>query len=333
MEPDILGGEFERITLPMADDYEGEVVATLVRRRAPGPAGRAVLYVHGYIDYFFQAELAERYLEQGINFYALDLRKCGRSLLPHQTLYFCKDVREYYPELDAALRIIREEDGHTRLLLNGHSTGGLIAALYAHAHRDRGTIDALFLNSPFFELPGSWAARELAAPVIARLGAASPFTTVPGGISDLYPRSIHKDYRGEWDFDLRLKPIEGIPLRAGWLRAIRAAQQRLHHGLAIACPVLMMTSARSSSPKQWDDLLLRTDAVLDVEAIGRHALALGDHVTRIRIEDGMHDLVLSAAPVRERVYRELFAWTSAYLPPDRGRRHPGRARAQTSATG
>ena len=74
-----------------------------------------------------------------------------------------------------------------------------------------------------------------------------------------------------------------------------------------------MCSTESSDPKAWDDVLFRTDSVLDVTAISRLSERLGDQLTRIRIQDGMHDLVLSAAPVRERVYRELFTWTDAYV--------------------
>ena len=88
------------------------VVATLVRRQADQPTGRAVLYVHGYVDYFFQTHLADFFVERGYDFYALDLRKYGRSLLPHQTPNFTLNITEYFTEIDAAVRIIREEDGH-----------------------------------------------------------------------------------------------------------------------------------------------------------------------------------------------------------------------------
>ncbi|MGE0542448.1 MAG: alpha/beta hydrolase [Dehalococcoidia bacterium] len=314
MEVDVLGGGFERMSLPMGFDDEGEVVATLVRRRCPRPTARAVLYLHGYIDYFFQTGLAEQYIDHGYNFYALDLRKYGRSLLPHQTPYFCRDIREYFPEIDTAIDLIRREEGNDRLLLNGHSTGGLIASLYAHAHRGRGTIDALFLNSPFFQFPGSWLSRDVLLPVVRSIGAVAPYRVIPRGLSDLYGRSVHRDHRGEWDYDLTWKPIAGVPLLAGWVRAIALAQQRLLAGLDIACPVLVMCSTESSNPKVWDDVLLRTDSVLDVTDISRLADRLGDIVTRIRIDGGMHDLVLSAAPVREGVYRALFTWTDAYLP-------------------
>jgi alpha-beta hydrolase superfamily lysophospholipase len=313
VEADILGEGFERITLPMGFDDEGEVVATLVRRRNPRPSARAVLYLHGYIDYFFQTGLAEQYVEHGFNFYALDLRKYGRSLLPHQTPYFCRDIREYFPEIDAAMDVIRRQDGNDKVLLNGHSTGGLTASLYAHARRNRGTIGALFLNSPFFQFPGSWISRDMLLPAVGSLGAVGPYRVIPAGLSEFYGLSLHRDYHGEWDYDLAWKPISGVPLLAGWVRAITLAQRRLRAGLDIACPVLVMCSTESSSPKVWNDILLRTDSVLDVTAISRLSERLGNQLTRIRIQDGMHDLVLSTAPVRERVYRELFTWTDAYV--------------------
>jgi alpha-beta hydrolase superfamily lysophospholipase len=99
-----------------------------------------VLYIHGFVDYFFQTHLAEFFTARGYDFYALDLRKYGRSLLAHQTPNFCTDIAEYYTEIDEAVRIIREADGHDTLLVNGHSTGGLIAALWAHRVRGKGLV-------------------------------------------------------------------------------------------------------------------------------------------------------------------------------------------------
>ena len=150
--PDVLGSDYQLTTLPMADDYEGAVVASLVVRRAAEPTGRAVLYIHGFTDYFFQTHLAEHFVAQGTDFYGLDLRKYGRSLLPHQTRGLVRSVTEYFPEIDEAIRIIREEDGHDEVIINAHSTGGLIAALWADRVRGRGLVQGLVLNSPFLDL-------------------------------------------------------------------------------------------------------------------------------------------------------------------------------------
>src|SRR5664280_2473023 len=73
--PDILGTGYHAMTLDLADDDEGAVQSTLVRFRANAATSRAVLYVHGFADYFFQTELAEFHAARGEDFYAIDLHK------------------------------------------------------------------------------------------------------------------------------------------------------------------------------------------------------------------------------------------------------------------
>src|SRR5436305_6702114 len=193
-ETDILGSDYRRRTLDLGRDDEGPVVATLISRPARRPTGRAVLYLHGYVDYFFQTHVADFFVERGIDFYALDLRKYGRSLLPHQTPNFVRDLREYYPELDEAVRVIRSTDGHDRLLLNAHSTGGLIAALWAHRVRAEGVVDALFLNSPFFQFNVPRWTRQTVGPLSTAVAKMRPYATVPRGLSEAYGHRIHADH-------------------------------------------------------------------------------------------------------------------------------------------
>ena len=265
-----------------------------------------MLYLHGFVDYFFQAHMALAYNEHGYDFYALDLRRYGRSLRPHQRPNFCKDLREYYAEIDRALELIAAA-GHDWVLLNGHSTGGLTAALYAHEGARRAQISALFLNSPFLDLNISPLQRAQAALVVP-LGAIAPTLNLGATLSPLYAQSIHKAHRGEWEFDLAWKPIAGHPTYAGWLRAIVAGQRRVQAGLGLTCPILLMHSARSHSGTVWDDGFTCADCVLDVEHMRRYGPGLGRDVTMVAIEGGLHDLVLSPPPVRERVFAELFAW-------------------------
>ena len=144
-KPDVLGNGFEQHTFVMPDDYHGPVVSTLVRKLAPDTTHRAILYVHGYNDYFFQEEMAQKFIDWGYNFYAIDLRKYGRSLLPHQWEYEVRDMSEYYADIDSAISVIRSE-GNSRIVLMGHSTGGLTTSLYCDARRDNLPVDALILN-------------------------------------------------------------------------------------------------------------------------------------------------------------------------------------------
>jgi alpha-beta hydrolase superfamily lysophospholipase len=320
VETDVLGPPYERRTIDLGTDDEGPVVATLVRRRAGSPSRRAVLYVHGFVDYFFQTHLADFFVERGWNFYAIDLRKYGRSLLPHQTPNFCRSLAEYFPDLDEAMRIIREDDGHDLVLVSGHSTGGLITPLWAHTRRTAGLVDGLFLNSPFFDFNAPWFTRRPAAAAVAGIGRRFPYRVMPFGLSPVYGQSLHADHRGEWRYELAWKPLAGFPVRAGWLRAIREAQRKLRAGLEIPAPILLACSTESFRGTRWHDSAHERDAVLDVRHMLRWAPGLGRHVTIIQIEGGRHDLTLSQLPARERLFSEADRWIGAYVAPARSDR-------------
>ena len=314
MEIDVLGPPYERHTIELGNDDEGPVVATLVRRRADPPSRRAVLYVHGFVDYFFQTHLADFFAELGWDFYALDLRKYGRSLLAHQTPNFARSLTDYYPELDEAARIIRNVDGHEQLLVAGHSTGGLITSLWAHSRQGQGLIDGLFLNSPFFDFNLPWLMRRPLMATVIAVNGGSPYRKIPTASLGLYGESLHTDHRGEWTYDLAWKPIAGFPVTAGWLNAIRRGQRRLRAGLSIDAPILVACSTRTFRGRAWSEDVRTSDVVLDVEHIARWAPRLGPRVTIARFDGGIHDLTLSGKEVRTVVFRELGRWADAFVP-------------------
>ena len=314
MEIDVLGQPYERHTIELGTDDEGPVVATLVRRRGQTPSRRAVLYVHGFVDYFFQTHMADFFVERGWDFYALDLRKYGRSLLAHQTPNFARSMTEYYPELDEAARIIREVDGHDQLLVAGHSTGGLITSLWAHSRQGQGTVDGLFLNSPFFDFNAPWVLRRPVMSALTTVAKRTPYRVLPMATLGLYGDSLHTERRGEWAYNLDWKPLLGFPVRTGWLNAIRRGQRKLRSGLSIDVPVLVACSTRTFRGKAWTEDARITDTVLDVEHIARWAPRLGPQVTIARFDGGMHDLTLSGKDVRAAVFQELGRWVDAFVP-------------------
>jgi alpha-beta hydrolase superfamily lysophospholipase len=315
VETDVLGLPYERHTIDLGTDDEGPVVATLVRRRAETPSRRAVLYVHGFVDYFFQTHLADFFVERGWDFYALDLRKYGRSLLPHQTPNFCRSMSEYFPELDESARIIRQADGHDQMLVVAHSTGGLTTSLWSHARQGQGLVDGLLLNSPFFDFNTSWMMRRpVVSAIVATAGRRDPYRKIPVPTPGIYGESLHTAHRGEWTYDLAWKPILGFPVRAGWLAAIRRGQERLRRGLAIDVPIMVACSTRTFRGKAWNDDTTLADAVLDVEHIVKYAPRLGPRVTIARFDGGMHDLTLSGKDVRAELFREVARWVDAFMP-------------------
>lgn len=320
--PDVLGPDFQALTLPLADDDEGEVVATLVRHRpaapgptppdaAPTPPVRAVLYLHGWNDYFFQVPTARFWHGLGVAFYALDLRKYGRSLRDGQSPGYIEDLAEYDTEIGLALDRIRADLGpHTRIMLHAHSTGGLVAVLWAARHP--GVTRGLILNSPWLELAGATFARALAGPLSTGLARTQPKVALPNIDPGHNARGVLKRLGGEWEYDEDWRPTPMFPIRPGWAQAVLTGHAEVARGLDLREPVLTLISTRSLIVPRWRDEMTEVDSVLDVEQIARRTSHLGRVSTLVRIPGGQHDLSLSALPARTRYYEEIARWLASY---------------------
>lgn len=293
--------------LQCAPDSEGAVIATLVERALENASAPAILYVHGFVDYFFHDHVADFFNQAGYAFYALDLRKYGRSLLPHQHPNFCASVSEYYEEISQALEIISKA-GAADITLMGHSTGGLIVSLYAAEGERRDLIKRVVLNSPFLEFNESALLLKVVVPAASALGKYSPYSTMPKGLSPLYGQSLHASEKGEWQYNLEWKPIAGFPVYLGWVRAIHTAQRRLQRGLGVHLPVLLLQSDSSGSTTVWDEKSPTSDTVLNVAHMRAYGPAIGDKVTLVEIAGGMHDLYLSSPAIRTHALEVTLQW-------------------------
>lgn len=305
--PDVLGDGFTKLTLSFDDDYEGEVVATLIRRKSLTKTSKAILYIHGFNDYFFQEEMSKEFNEQGYNFYALDLRKYGRSHLSHQKLNNVRSLIEYDEEIDLSLQIIKSEN-NKQVILMGHSTGGLIATNYAGNHLNSDLFHGMICNSPFYEFNLNVLERKIGIPILSLLSRYFPNKLISSGFSKLYGYSLHKNKHGEWNYSLTWKPHEIPKVNLGFINAIYNGQKIIQNRLVIDVPLLVMYSNKSIYENHWSEKFKEGDAVLNVNHIRNYASKIKGNVTSFEIENGMHDLILSKKPVREKVYKKMFEW-------------------------
>jgi alpha-beta hydrolase superfamily lysophospholipase len=325
---DVLGQPFEQLTLPLGRDDEGPVAATLVRllpERPPlgGIFGDHrpfhdvdVLYVHGWSDYFFQRRLARYWADRGARFYALDLRKYGRSLREGQTAGYINSLYEYDTDIAAALEAMgRSADGagERRLVLFGHSTGGLTLSLWAARHPD--VVAAVILNSPWLEFQLSAAMRAAIAPAIGIHSRLRPFDLWPQVDAGFYSRAQLEaaDPDDPVEPNPAWRPERTMPVHVGWMNAVLEGHTRVAAGLGIRVPVCVLLSARSVAPMKWTDDLTRADSVLVVDDIARAALKLGSSVTVERIDGALHDVFLSRREARAEAYARLDRWAGAML--------------------
>lgn len=344
--PDILGKPFEQRTLPLGvDGDDGPLVATLVRS-IPNPVAAVlaplrdvdVLYVHGWSDYFFQRDLARFWTGRGARFHALDLRRYGRSLRDGQTPGYIDSLDDYDVDLEAALRAIGHhpdtdagataprparkpaEPGASgarpgrRLVLVGHSTGGLTLTLWAARHPGRA--DALVLNSPWLELQLGPLGRQALAPLVDVRARLDPRGTQPAVDFGFYTRAQREigtlpdgEHRAAW------RPDRGFPTAPGWLSAVMAGHRRVASGLDVGCPALVLLSTASTPPLTWRESMTSTDSVLVVDDIARASTRIGELVTIARIEGAVHDIFLSRPGPRTMAYDALDRWVRGYVVP------------------
>lgn len=301
--------------LEKADPVEGEpadaiFMATLVRRQPPRHQ-RAVCYVHGWNDYFFQRHLADFWDKQGFDFYAVDLRRYGRNLRPGMFAGYVTNLHHYADELDGAFDLIAD-DGHDLITLHGHSTGGLICAVWANSTERQ--INGVVLNSPWIDMQIGQSTQWAWAPLISGMAVVKPTTPLAIPESGLYWKSISDLEYGEWSIDPDYKSNAAFLVRFGWARAILAAQGEVDQGMSIATPVLSMMSTRSNlTARTWDESLKSYDLVLDADRLAAVSYKLGPNVTIARIENAMHDLILSPHPVRDEAFAQMARWLKVYV--------------------
>lgn len=301
-------------------DGEGELEATLVRRGEPDPSARhAVLMVHGFTDYFFNTEIADHFAACGFEFYAIDLHKCGRSHRKGQTPHFTTDLARYDDELERALDVIAAESG-ARVLVCGHSAGGLVVSLWLDRLRSRRAtarsgIGGLVLNAPWLDLQGHAILRTPpTSAVLMAMRRLRKHTVVRRPVGEGgYGSTLHRDFSGDFDYNLDWKPIGGFPVTFGWIHAIRRGQAKLHRGLDVGVPNLILRSDHSVREVADPDLIQRGDAVLEVAQIARWAGCIGNRTTIVPIADAKHDVFLSLPEPRRQAYVELDRWLEWYL--------------------
>eukprot|EP00940_MAST-03C_sp_MAST-3C-sp2_P003628 g3628.t1 len=295
-------------------------VLTIKQRTRAGREDRnrtALLWIPGRNDSFYHVHVLEDIVEKmGMDLFAIDLRRCGRAkladdnvtqtvppLLAHDSYNF----EEYFEELDAAISLLKRPggtidasktvqestsgtpDGYKNVVVYAHSTGGLVAALYAHKGSLRKHIDGYIFNSPFWEWNQPWyeqlvlknsALRSLVASYTSymlgtkdatgatdasRVGSEDDETpkesvalSAGGGVSE-FSEAMHLHYK----FPELLKSRRELAVTAGWAAAVTNVQR-------------LVASREITLRKPALVLYTDADTVLSSEDIDRFSDCLND---------------------------------------------------------
>lgn len=311
---DILEG-YESRYVNQGEAFDGPCRSTIIRKLCGKGSTKAFLYVHGFNDYFFQKEMGERYVDSGYNFYAVDLRRYGRSRLPWQYPFNVRDQKEYFADIDSALAQIRR-DGNNDITLGGHSTGGLTVILFAAEKGDAVGVNRVVTNSPFLAWNFSPFMQKVAIPAVSSVGGIFKNSKIDQSKCDGYAYSLLKQYHGFWTYNTNWKMIYSPPVTMSWVRAISRAQSRVKDlRKNIKVPLLVMHSSRKIDGCNWTPEFMTGDAVLDPFALQKIGVTLGADLRRTTvctIDSGLHDLILSEPGPREAAYDSIFRFIRRY---------------------
>lgn len=305
--PDILEG-YEARYVNMGKAFDGPCRSTIVRKRCPRRSHKAYLYIHGFNDYFFQAEMGKIMNDSGYNFYAVDLRRYGRSREPWQYPFNVRNQKEYFEDIDSAIAQIRR-DGNVDITLSGHSTGGLTVALMAAVKGARVGVNRVVTDSPFLEWNYNSFYRNFLVPVVSFFAPLAKNAKIKQSHCDGYAYSLLKEYHGEWEYNTDWKMIYSPPVTLSWIRSIDRAQGELMKKRnCITVPILVMHSSRKIEGCNWTPEFQTGDAVLDPQMLQQRGEKLGQPSTRqvTTIDDGLHDLILSSETPRRKAYETIF---------------------------
>lgn len=308
---DILPG-YEARYVNQGEAFDGPCRSTIVRKLASRPSRKAFLYIHGFNDYFFQSEMGQRFVDSGYNFYAVDLRRYGRSKEPWQYPYNIRDMKEYFNDIDSALAQIRR-DGNIDITLGGHSTGGLTVSYFAAERGHNVGVNRVVTDSPFLEWNYNSFMRDVAVPVVSFLGKIFRNSKIKQGHCDGYAYSLLKEYHGQWEYNTDWKMIYSPPVTFSWVGAIERGQSQLmkkHDNIKV--PILVMHSSRKIDGCNWTPEFQTGDAVLDPAMIQARGSRLGSRRMVCTIDSGLHDLILSEPKAREAAYDTMFRFIRQY---------------------
>lgn len=300
--------KYTQHNIKLKDSYDGKLDAILYQAGDIKESNSNILYIHGFNDYFFHDHVADRFLNEGYNFFALNLRRYGSARKENQKIFFVKNIKEYYEEIIESIKII-EGISKEGIILFGHSTGGLITTLFANEFQTKYNIKAMVLNSPFYDIYVPNIQKKILKG-FSRMSSIFPYLELPQPkIKAMgYAMSLHKKYHGEWDYDFRYKTESSPPIYTSWVKAILDAQEKVKKGLGIKMPVLLLHSDKSFMTLKYKPEAQESDIILDVEDMKKYGPNIGSDITLFEVENAVHDVYLSKKEVRYNALDNTISW-------------------------
>jgi len=273
------------------DAAPGGERAVLTYKRHPGNKSM-VLWLPGRNDCFYHPHVLPQLLEAGFDFYAIDHRRNGlaqegASQRVKKITSHIDDCRRYLFEWDEAMAFALEQVPYEKVVLYGHSTGGLEAWLFLREAKERHRVSHCILNSPFLD----WGEGGIAEVVLDNMGTTFSVIELLKGTeeAELFamqvptePSSYGVPMGSQYPRNPQYHNVVDNLVTAGWSRAVTRLQQELVKG----------------PPSEVPTLLLHTpgDRVLDGDELGTLGHRFSHNCKAVEVMDCRHDMLLNHKP-------------------------------------
>lgn len=281
--------------------------AVLVYKTAPQNKNM-IFWMPGRNDTFMHSYVVQPLLDYGLDLYVIEHRKNGRALVgapdkEHRLVSHVDDFRKYLKEFDAAMRFALAQKNYDKVVLYGHSTGGLEATMFLREGEARDKITHCILNSPLLDW-GEGGVTEFALDHANELNDMLKLIKADGSMETTVLReTVEPDhfFPGIWiqypATDPHARTLVWEKVTWGWTAAVGKMQDAL----------------RAQTPGSVPLLFLHTDGdeILDGCELGEYAKFVSTDVTKHYITGCRHDMLLNHEPEKnDEVLVLIFGWLS-----------------------
>lgn len=249
------------------------------------------IFLSGNNDYFYNAQFGYKLMEKGYNLYAISFPNSGfTSNVNDPNFSTFNNIEFLFQYIDIVVEYYKLNKIN---IMFGHSTGGLIAIMYANYKNAKSIfIDRLILSSPFLDWselpnPSFFEREEFLEYVITPIGLIAPKINIR--LLTGKPNNTICQEFNELNFNPKYKSLFQIKTYTQWVRAITLEQEKIQNNeVNVKCKVDIFLSDKSVPLKYTDN----KDNVLDIEDMKLYGANISDDVEFFIIKNSIHNCFL-----------------------------------------
>lgn len=262
----------------------------------------ALIWIHGYNDYYYNLYIGEKFIKNGFDIYAIKLRRYQQN--NHDKIFYCDNLNEYIQDIDNLFPRILEKK-YKKIILYGHSMGGLVSSIYCKDGRYKDKITHLILNSPFFDFKLNFIEKFLIYYIIYYLGYFFPnliIRSIDSNKVNYLTQNIKKRFYINNNYKLNVLS----PVYASWIKTVIDYQNRIkYNNLNLKIPILVLFCDKST---EFTNSNQTGDDTLEVEHIDKYSENLGTNLKKYKFKNAIHDIFSSSLDIINDAFEITLNW-------------------------